>query len=243
MHLSIVIPAHNEEHRLTPTLVDYVEFCRERYRDEFELIIVANHCSDATVQVARKIAETCPQIKIVVEPSRVGKGGAVEIGLKQAIGERVGFVDADGATPPREFGKLIDNLGDAGAIIASRWIAGADVNPPQPPLRRAASRVLNHLIVRHLFGLRIHDTQCGAKLFRRDALDQILREPLEPGWAFDIDMLCRLKNNHYTVIEFPGEWHHIPGSAVTFLAMSLQMLGSVLRLKRAQLSRRKKESQ
>ena len=240
MKLSIIIPAHNEEHRLPPTLIAYAEYFREQYPDEFELIVVVNHCSDATETIAKRLAEEYGEVNVVVEPSRVGKGGAVEIGMKKATGGLVGFVDADGATPPREFRKLIDNMAEADSIIASRWIEGADVNPPQSLLRRAASRILNHLIVRLLFGLKIHDSQCGAKLFRRDALDKILCEPLEQGWAFDIDMLCRLKQNHYTVIEFPAEWHHKSGSSATFVAMSLQMLGSVLRLKRTQRLWRKK---
>ena len=243
MKLSIIIPAHNEEHRLPPTLIAYAEYFREQYPDEFELIVVVNHCSDATETIAKRLAGEYGEVSVVVEPSRVGKGGAVEIGMKKATGELVGFVDADGATPPREFRTLIDNIGEAEAIIASRWIAGAEVNPPQSLLRRAASRVLNHLIVRLLFGLKIHDSQCGAKLFRRDVLEKILCKPLEPGWAFDIDILCRLNRNHYTVIEFPAEWRHKSGSSATFIVMSLQMLSSILRLKRAQLSHRKKESQ
>ncbi len=241
MKLSIVIPAHNEEHRLPPTLAAYAEHFQERYRDEFELIVVANHCSDGTARVAGELSETYPQIKVVVEPARIGKGGAVELGLRRASGGLVGFVDADGATPPREFQKLVDAIGDAGAIIASRWIAGADVSPRQPAIRRAASRMLNHLFVQRLFGLAVHDSQCGAKLLRRNALEDILHAPLESGWAFDIDMLCRLKRKNHKTIEFPAEWHHIPGSSTTFIMMSLQMLASVFRLKQAQRARHKKE--
>ena len=243
MKLSIIIPAHNEEHRLSPTLKAYADFFGERCPNEFELIVVVNHCSDATETIAKQLAGEYAETNVVVEPSRVGKGGAVEIGMKKATGALVGFVDADGATPPREFGKLIDNMGEAEAIIASRWIEGAEINPRQSFMRRVASRILNYCIVRLLFGLKIFDSQCGAKLFRRDALDKILCEPLEQGWAFDIDMLCRLKQNHYTVIEFPAEWHHQSGSSATFVAMSLQMLGSIFRLKRMQLSRRKRKVQ
>ncbi len=232
MKLSIIIPAHNEEHRLPPTLTAYVDYFGERYGEDMELIVVVNHCSDKTEQVARDIAKGCSQIKVIVESSRIGKGGAVELGMRNAQGMLIGFVDADGATTPASFSLLVENIGNSGCIIGSRWIAGATVNPPQPWMRRVASRVLNRVVVQGLFGLDIHDSQCGAKLFRHEVLDKVLPESTEPGWAFDIDLLCRIKRLGYDFKEVPIEWHHVPGNATTFILMSLQMLASVWRVKR-----------
>jgi len=233
MKLSIIIPAHNEERRLPKTLEDYGRFFGERFGGEVELIVVVNHCSDATEKVARTAAEAIPQIKVVVEPSWIGKGGAVELGMWQASGELVGFVDADGATAPMAFFQLVENMGDSGCIIGSRWIDGAVVSPRQSLLRRLASRVLNKVVVRGVFGLDIRDSQCGAKLFRQDVLEKVLPDSTEPGWAFDIDLLCRIKRLGYGIREFPIEWHHVPGNITTFMLMSLQMIFSVWRVKRA----------
>ena len=98
-------------------------------------------------------------------------------------------------------------------------------------MRRLASRVLNKLFVRALFGLKVHDSQCGAKLFEADVLKDILPETTEPGWAFDIDLLCRIQRAGYAIREFPIEWHHVPGNPTTFFMMGLQMLVSVVRVK------------
>lgn len=233
MKLSIVIPAHNEEQRLPKMLESYAGFFAERFGDEVELIVVANHCSDGSEGVARKAAEPHPQIKVVVEPRRIGKGGAVELGMRMAKGDLVGFVDADGATPPQAFLQLLENIGDAGCIIGSRWIDGAVVSPKQSLFRRMASRILNKVVVRGVFGLDVYDSQCGAKLFRRDVLEKVLPDSSESGWAFDIDLLCRVKRLGCVVREYPIEWHHVPGNPTTFMLMSLQMLGSIWRVKRA----------
>ena len=233
MKLSIVIPAHNEEHRLSATLGDYAGFFTERFGDEMELIVVANHCSDDTEGVVRKAAKAHPQIKVVVEPDRVGKGGAVKLGMRMAQGDFVGFVDADGATPPQSFFRLLENIGDAGCIVGSRWIDGAVVNPRQSAFRRMASRMLNRIVVHGMFGLQVLDSQCGAKLFRHEVLEKVLLEAAEPGWAFDIELLCRVKRLGYAVREYPIEWRHVPGNPIAYIAMSCQMLASLWRVKRA----------
>jgi len=233
MKLSIIIPAYNEELRLPKTLNDYADFFIEKFGNDVELIVVTNHCSDETEGIARAAAQNHPQIKVVVEPARIGKGGAVEMGMRMAKGDLVGFVDADGATSPSAFFQLLENMGEAGCIIGSRWIEGAVVSPRQPPLRRLASRFLNKIIVHGMFGLQVRDSQCGAKLFRRDVLEKVLPESTEPGWAFDIDLLCRVKRLGYVIREYPIEWHHVPGNPTTFMLMSMQMLASVWRVKRA----------
>jgi glycosyltransferase involved in cell wall biosynthesis len=233
MTLSIVIPAYNEELRLPKTLAEYADYFVGRYGDDCELIVVANHCSDNTEHVARLAAQKYSQIKVLVEPDKIGKGGAVELGMKLASGQQVGFVDADGSTPPAMFLQLVNNIGDAGCAIGSRWIKGSVVSPKQPVLRRLASRILNKVIVHVIFSLDICDSQCGAKVFRRDVLDQVLPESIESGWAFDIELLCRIKRLGYGIKECPIEWHHVSGPTTTFFVMSLQMLASVWRVKRA----------
>jgi glycosyltransferase involved in cell wall biosynthesis len=185
MKLSIIIPAHNEESRLGSTLASYTGHFVGKYGDNAEVIVVVNASTDATESLVTDFARTCPQVKLVVEPRRVGKGGAVLLGFAKARGALVGFVDADGSTPPEAFQDLVDRIGDAGAIIASRWMKGSQVSPRQPFSRRLASRVFN-TAVRLLFKLRIHDTQCGAKLFTREALDEVGPRLGLTRWAFDV---------------------------------------------------------
>jgi glycosyltransferase involved in cell wall biosynthesis len=230
MKLSIVIPAHNEEYRLPPMLETYGAFFSEKYGDEVELIVVPNFCEDRTAEVARAIGERFPAIRVLDDPGFVGKGGAVVLGAQAARGDLIGFVDADGATPPMAFDDLVEQIGDAGCIIASRWMNGSTMSPKQPLSRRVASRCFNGL-VRLLFGLRLHDTQCGAKLFRRDVMVPVLANLGVTSWAFDVDMLFQTRRLGAGIKEIPTVWNDVAGSKIKVGRASVQMLVAMIRLR------------
>ncbi len=230
MKLSIVIPAHNEEHRLPPMLEAYAGYFAEKYGNEVELIVVPNFCSDRTAEIARGIGVRYPQVRVVEELKRVGKGGAVMLGAKSAEGDLIGFADADGATPPEAFDDLVQKISLDGCIIASRWMKGSDVSPRQPLSRRMASRCFNGL-VRSLFGLKLTDTQCGAKLFRREVILPVLRNLGVTNWAFDVDMLFQARRLGASIREIPTVWHDVAGSKIEIGRSSVNMVVAVVRLR------------
>lgn len=230
MKLSIIVPAHNEEHRIRPFLDAYTDYFIKKYADEMEFIIVVNGSSDGTEDIVREYAERFPQIQLLVEPARIGKGAAVGMGFRRATGERIGFVDADGATPPAAYQDLVEKIGDAGMIVASRWVKGSDVSPRQPLARRCASRVFNAL-VRLLFRLRISDTQCGAKLMKREVLDDILPHLGMTQWAFDVDVLFQARRAGHLILEVPTIWHDVEGSRLQVVRASKDMFLAICRLR------------
>ena len=230
MKLSIVIPAHNEEHRLPPMLEAYAVYFSEKYANEAELIVVPNFCDDRTGDVARKIAELYPAVKVLDDPGQVGKGGAVMLGAQAADGDLIGFVDADGATSPEAFDDLVEKISLDGCIIASRWMKGSKMSPRQPLSRRAASRCFN-LMVRVLFGLRLKDTQCGAKLFRREVLLPVMRNLGVTNWAFDVDMLFQTKRLGASIREIPTVWNDQAGSKMRVVHAGLNTFVALVRLR------------
>jgi len=230
MRLSIVVPAHNEEARIGRMLDAYLPYFSQRYGRDVELIVVVNGTTDHTEQVVAGYQARFPMLRLVVEPAKVGKGGALILGFKAAAGDWVGFVDADGATPPEAFDDLVTHIGDAGAIIASRWCRGAQVSPRQPLARRIASRCFNWL-TRVLFDLRITDTQCGAKLMRRDVLLDVLPRLGITRWAFDVDLLFQFRRAGYRVTEVPTVWHDVAGSKLAVGRASFEMLLALVRLR------------
>jgi glycosyltransferase involved in cell wall biosynthesis len=230
MKLSIVVPAYNEETRLPPMLDAYLDYFVPRYGNEMELIMVVNGSSDGTEQLVRSYKSRFPQVRLSVEPQKIGKGRAVVIGFDLAEGELVGFTDADGATPPQAYQDLVGGIGDAGAIIASRWLPGSDVSPRQPLSRRIASRIFNWK-VRMLFGLKITDTQCGAKLFTREALLAVRPFLGSTRWAFDVDLLFHTRRSGYEIREIPTTWHDVKGSKVNVPRASAEMTLAIWRLR------------
>ena len=230
MKLSIVVPAYNEEARIGQMLGAYLPYFAERYGNDFEIVVAVNGSTDRTAEIVRDLQARHPQLRLLVEPRPIGKGGAIMAGGAVATGEFIGFVDADGATPPAAFDDLVKNIGSAGLIIASRRLPGAIVSPRQPWRRRFASRVFNFL-VRTLFKLPITDTQCGAKLMTAAAWRAIVPHIGLTKWAFDVDMLFKTRRARYAIREIPTLWSDVGGSKLRVGRVSFQMLLAIVRLR------------
>jgi glycosyltransferase involved in cell wall biosynthesis len=228
--LLLLIPAYNEERRIGPVLRAYAEFFRQNYDGKFQLVVVLNGCRDNTLAVVQKVAADYPEVSARDQPDPIGKGGALIEGLKLAPrADLIGYVDADGATEPRAFMDLVRHAGQADCVIGSRWIEGAVLHQMQSGRRRFASRVF-HAAVQLLFRMNITDTQCGAKVMRRAAVEKVHAALCITDMAFDINLLYLLKRNGCVILEVPTEWTDKAGSKVTLWRTPATMLLSVIRL-------------
>jgi glycosyltransferase involved in cell wall biosynthesis len=229
--LLILIPAYNEERRIEPTLRDYVDFFRKNYTGSFQLVVVLNGCTDNTLSVVQKVAAEFPVIRALEFKEPIGKGGAIIEGLKlSAHADLIGYVDADGATPPRAFWDLVKKIGDADCAIGSRWLPGAVIHQSQQSHRQFASRVF-HQIVQFFFRMNIRDTQCGAKVMKARAVEKIHDHLAIADLAFDINLLYSLKHAGFKILEVPTEWTDQAGSKVALGRSSLTMFLSALRVR------------
>jgi glycosyltransferase involved in cell wall biosynthesis len=229
--LLLLIPAYNEEQRIEPVLRDYAAYFQRHAAGAFELVVVLNGCTDNTLGVVRRVAEDFPFIRALDFPAPIGKGGALIEGLKLATSaEFIGFVDADGATNPAAFHELVKRCGEADCVIASRWLPGARLHQAQSNRRQFASRAF-HAVVQVLFQMNIRDTQCGAKVMRRQAVEAIHPALRIADMAFDINLLYAFKRAGYSILEIPSEWTDKMGSKVKLGRTSITMLLSILRLR------------
>lgn len=229
--LLLLIPAYNEENRIEPVLRDYARYFHQQYSGKFQLVVVLNGCRDNTLGVVQRVAAEYPFIRALDFPGRIGKGGALIEGLKLApMADVIGYVDADGATPPRAFHDLVKHIGEADCVIGSRWLPGAVLHVEQTSKRRFASRCF-HLIVEILFGMHIKDTQCGAKVMSHRAVDKVHANLRIADMAFDINLLYSLKHAGCRILEVPTEWTDKIGSKVTLFRTSLTMFLSVVRIR------------
>jgi glycosyltransferase involved in cell wall biosynthesis len=220
---SLIIPAYNEEKRIMEVLHSLAGFRG--------VILCISDGTDRTPEIVRDFATGHPEVRLrlLTFPRRLGKGGAVLAGMKAAETPFIGFTDADGSTPPSQMILLFTQLMDCDAAIGSRWVDGAVIEKKQGLVRRVQSRVFN-LVVRILFGLPFHDTQCGAKTFRREALASVIPAVQSTGFAFDVELLWRLRRGGYCVREIPIEWADHRGSKVEIIDAG-GMLVSLLRVR------------
>lgn len=229
--LVLLVPAYNEENRIEPVLTDFAEYFQRNYPGKFQLVVVLNGCRDNTLVVVRRVAEKYPAIQALEFPEPIGKGGALIEGLKLApLADLIGYVDADGATGPKAFHDLVRRSGEADCVIGSRWLPGAVLHQSQSGRRQFASRVF-HAIIELFFRMHIRDTQCGAKVMHRQAVEKIHSALRIADMAFDINLLYALKRAGFKTLEVPTEWTDKIGSKVTLGKTSLTMLLSVVRLR------------
>jgi dolichyl-phosphate beta-glucosyltransferase len=204
--LSIVIPAYNEELRITPTLERLHGFLSSR-PGSYEIVVVDDGSADGTAALVERLAERLPGLRCVRSTPNRGKGSAVRIGMLAARGAVRLMCDADGSMPAEEMPKLLARLQRRGTDIAigSRYVAGATVDIRQPLYRRLWSRVCNRVVQRTLVpGVR--DTQCGFKAFRADvAIDLFSRARID-GWAFDLEILALARRRGYRIDEVGVSW-------------------------------------
>ncbi len=230
--LLLLIPAYNEEARIEPVLREYGRYFQEQYQGKFQLIVVLNGCRDNTRGVVEKVAKDFSSISLLDFPDPIGKGGALIEGLKLApLADVIGYVDADGATPPQALHALVKRSGEADCVIGSRWLPGAVLHQAQPWLRRFASRCF-HLVVELLLRMHIKDTQCPCKVMRRTAVEKIHSSLRIADLAFDVNLLYSLKRAGFTILEVPIEWTDKIGSKVSasLFRVSLAMFLSVVRV-------------
>ena len=229
--LLLLIPAYNEEHRIEPVLHDYARYFQQHYPGKFQIVVVLNGCKDNTRAVVERAAAEHPAISVLEFREAIGKGGAIIEGLKLApLADLIGYVDADGATPPAAFHDLVRHCGEADCVIGSRWLPGAVLHIEQSGKRRFASRVF-HLIVQCLFWMNIRDTQCGAKVMKRAAVEKIHPSLRIADMAFDINLLYSLKHAGFRILEVPTEWTDKAGTKVTLGRTSLTMFLSAVRIR------------
>lgn len=236
--LSIIIPAWNEEGRIGRTLREYINYFSGKYGYDFEVTVVMDGCTDRTPKIVEEFSRKYPQVKYLIFPKRIGKGGGIIEGFKVAAGDVVAFTDADGAAEPKELDKLIGTVQDYDAAIGSRWMDGSAVILNQPFSRRVASRGFN-LMIRLLFGLPFKDTQCGAKALKSHVVRDVISDLGLTNFAFDIDLLYRLMKRGYKVKEAPLAWAHDKNSKLNLRKVVPTMFLSVigLRIKTSSLRR------
>jgi dolichyl-phosphate beta-glucosyltransferase len=230
VQLSIVIPAYNEQARLPRTVLETISWCTRRALS-FELIISDDGSKDQTLALARLFEETDVRIRTLACP-HMGKGAAVRFGMLNARGRYVLFMDADGATPLDEIPKLVNALDQGHEVaIGSRIVQNpGEVEIKTSLHRRLIGRCFALFVNFFAFG-GIGDTQCGFKMFRREAALAIFSRQKTAGFAFDVEILFIARRLSLSIAELPVNWVAQPGSKVNLVTDSFKMLWDLCRIK------------
>jgi dolichyl-phosphate beta-glucosyltransferase len=233
--LSVIIPAFNEQERIADSLYiikDYLS--TQSYRSE--IIVVDDGSSDLTMEIVKFIDIYGREIKeqdegtLLENIKNVGKGFSVARGMIKARGKVVLFSDADLSTPIEEVEKLLPYIDEGYSIvIGSRRMADSIVEK-KPFHREIISNALN-IIVKLLAVSGIQDTQCGFKLYTRDAAQRVALLQRIYGFAFDIEHLYIARKLNLKIKEVPVKWDHKDGSKVDLVKESIRMILDMIKIR------------
>jgi dolichyl-phosphate beta-glucosyltransferase len=216
IELSIVIPAFNEEERLPASLGAISAYLAARpSAPRVEVLVVDDGSGDATAARAEDAGRRYGlDLRVLRLPKNSGKGFAVRTGCLEARGRLVLVTDADLSTPIYEWEKLA--AADAPVAIGSRAVDESLVKEEQPLYRKAMGKLFNRF-VRLLLLPGIRDTQCGFKLFTREAAREIFGRAQVDRFSFDVEALALARQLGYPIAEVPVLWFNSADSRVTLL--------------------------
>ena len=223
-----MIPAYNEERRLPSTLDAVLGWLAGTGFADAEVIVVDDGSRDGTAALAEKRSAADARVRLLRNPGNRGKGYAVRHGMLEARGEWVLFSDADLSAPIEELPKLLEAARENNAAVAigSRALNRALIGVHQSRWRELSGIVFNWLM-RRITGLPFADTQCGFKLYRRDAARQIFQRQRLDGFGFDVEDLFIARRLGLAAVEVPVRWNNVEGTKVG-LAQGLRSFADLL---------------
>ncbi len=227
-HLSVVIPAFNEEQRIADSLRAITHFL-DGEADPYEVIVVDDGSTDSTSSIVERLQKMHRSIRLI-RIEHAGKGWAVRTGMLNAQGRLRYMCDTDLSTPIEELPRFLEEAAKGCEVaLGSREAKGAR-RIDEPWRRHFLGRVFNK-IVQLIVSLGIDDTQCGFKLFSARAADTLFARQTLPGFGFDVEILFLARRVGLSLSEVPVTWHYKTGSKVHPLRDSLRMLRDVLKIR------------
>jgi dolichyl-phosphate beta-glucosyltransferase len=227
--ISIVIPVFNESSRIADSLSKVREFLVKTPLS-FEILVVNDGSTDGTAEIVRRFERE--GVRLIHHTETRGKGHSVRSGVLKAFGTYVLFTDADLSTPIDELRKLYDiaERDHADIVIGSRAIDRRYIERHQSRFREIGGIVFNRL-VRIGLGLKLHDTQCGFKLFHRNRTRSIFEKQTIDGFGFDPEILFLATRRRLRIREVSVRWSHADDTKVRVIRDGLRMIADLVRIR------------
>lgn len=229
VHLSVVIPAYNEEKRISNTLLEIDRYLTKQDYS-YEIVVVNDGSTDKTAQVVNKFTNLVKNLKLIDNKENHGKGWVTRQGMLEAQGEYRIYVDADNAISMEQIESFWPYL-DQGynLIIGSIEVEGSKIEEHAAWYRRIVGKWSKYLI-RLLTIWEIHDTQRAFKLFPAKVAQEVFSRQTIERWGFDIEILVIAKKLGYKIKELPVTWIN-PGESKVTLKSYWRTLKELFKIK------------
>lgn len=228
--ISVVIPCYNEESAIQKNLIKVYNYLKKHF-ESFEIIVVDDGSTDRTLEEIGTIKGELG-LRVISNGVNEGKGKVVKQGILESSCELVMFLDADLGIPVEELGKFMAELGNGyDVVIASRFIPGLRIVRPVLWHRRFMEKIFRFLRLIILNDWNIKDTQCGFKVFRREAAMKIFPHLIVKRFAFDAEVIFLASKFGYKIKELPISLQNPPESHIRLVRDPLNMIWDLFRIR------------
>jgi glycosyltransferase involved in cell wall biosynthesis len=219
---SVVIPAYNEEHSISPVLEQIIDTLAQSPLP-YELIVVDDGSKDQTSAMIKQHRN----VTLITHPVNKGYGAALKTGIRRAYYNIVCITDADGTYPNERIFDLLERMEETNSDMVVGARTGTEVAIPL--VRRPAKWVVGQL-ANFVCGQHIPDINSGFRLMRRDAVLPFWNL-LPSGFSFTTTItLCMLTSN-YLVEYIPVNYHaRIGSSKIKPIRDTLNFIKLILRI-------------
>jgi glycosyltransferase involved in cell wall biosynthesis len=197
--LSVFFPAYNDSGTIASMVIRAVKAASELTPD-YEVVIVDDGSTDATLDIANELARTYPRVRVVHHPTNRGYGGALQSGFRSATKELIFYTDGDGQYDPAELSLLWAQMTPDTDLVNGYKISRSD------PLHRIVIGRVYHHIVSLLFGLTVRDVDCDFRLLRRSIFERIDLE--KTSGVICLEMMTKITDAGFRIVETPVHHYH-----------------------------------
>lgn len=165
--VSFVVPVYNERESLRP-LFEEIRRAGDSQKLSYEILFVDDGSTDGSDAVLFDLASGDPRVRVASFRRNFGKSAALAIAFARVRGRYVMTLDADLQDDPAELGNLLRVMKEGGYDLVSGW----KEKRHDPWTKTLPSRLFNEVTGR-VTRTRIHDLNCGLKLYRREVVESI----------------------------------------------------------------------
>ncbi|GAA3637636.1 bifunctional glycosyltransferase family 2/GtrA family protein [Microlunatus ginsengisoli] len=230
MVVDIVVPVHNEETDLGPSVRRLDAYLRTEFPYSYRITVADNASTDGTWQVAADLAAELDRV-CAVRLAEKGRGRALKTVWSSSPAPVLAYMDVDLSTDLRALLPLVAPLisGHSDLAIGTRLSSASRV--ARGPKREFISRSYN-LLLKGTLAASFSDAQCGFKAIRADVAARLLPLVEDHNWFFDTELLVLAQRSGLRIHEVPVDWTDDPDSRVDIVHTARQDLAGIARLAR-----------
>lgn len=230
--ISVVTPCFNEGKNIQKNIKRIDDYLKQRF-DRYEIIAVNDGSRDNTKEELAGLQQEI-RMKVIDNADNQGKGGAIRDGVLASNKENeiVMFLDSDLGIPVEELEKFIAEIKNKhDIVIASRFVPGLKIIRPVQFHRRVMERAFRLIRMMITNNWNVKDTQCGFKVFRREAAMEIFPKLTVKRFAFDAEVIFVANKNKYKIKELPIHLQNPPSRSLRIFRDPANMIWDLLRIR------------